>query len=227
MYDIVFISYNEPNADENFNNLKSRFQIARRIHGVTGIHQAHKAAAKISLTKMFWVVDGDAKILPDFDFSFVPDKWNKETVHVWRSQNPVNRLVYGYGGVKLFPRSLAIKMNTETVDMTTSISSNFKVMDKISNITEFNTDPFNTWKSAFRECVKLSSKIIDNQENSETTERLEVWCKVGNDKPYGKYSIIGANQGKEFGINNKNNAEKLKLINNFEWLNEQFSKNSV
>jgi phosphoribosylpyrophosphate synthetase len=34
----------------------------------------------------------------------------------------------------------------------------------VSNITAFNTDPYSTWKSAFRECVKLSSKIIDRQD---------------------------------------------------------------
>ena len=227
MYDIVFISYNEPNADKNFADLKSRFQIAKRIHGVKGIHQAHKAAANLALTNMFWIIDGDARVLPDFNFDFIPDKWNKETVHVWRSQNPINNLVYGYGGVKLFPRNLAKNMDTDTVDMTTSISKNFKLMEEISNITEFNTDPFNTWKSAFRECVKLSSKIIKNQENSETLERLDVWCNVGKDTQFGEYSILGAQQGKEFGFSYQDDLEKLKLVNNFDWLYEQFSKNTI
>ena len=31
---------------------------------------------------------------------------------------------------------------------------------QVSNITAFNTDPFNTWRSAFRECTKLASAII-------------------------------------------------------------------
>ena len=41
MYDIVFISYQEPNADENYNKLLKRFPLAKRVHGVKGIHQAH------------------------------------------------------------------------------------------------------------------------------------------------------------------------------------------
>ncbi len=53
MYDIVFISYKELNADENWEVLKSRFPTAKRIHGVKGIHQAHIAAAKKCFTKMF------------------------------------------------------------------------------------------------------------------------------------------------------------------------------
>jgi hypothetical protein len=46
MYDIIFISYNEPNADENFARLKARFPYAHRVDGIKGIHQAHIAAAK-------------------------------------------------------------------------------------------------------------------------------------------------------------------------------------
>ena len=61
MFDIIFISYQEPNADKNFKHLLSRFPIAQRVHGIKGIHQAHIEAAKKALTKMFWVVDGDAK----------------------------------------------------------------------------------------------------------------------------------------------------------------------
>ena len=52
MYDMVFISYQEPNADENWDKLKSRFPLARRVHGVKGIHQAHIEAAKKSHTHM-------------------------------------------------------------------------------------------------------------------------------------------------------------------------------
>ena len=39
-----------------------------RVSGVTGIHAAHLAAAKLSTTPMFWVVDGDAVIEDDFKF---------------------------------------------------------------------------------------------------------------------------------------------------------------
>jgi hypothetical protein len=48
------------------------------------------------------------------------------TVHVWLGQNPINDLVYGYGGVKLLPRTLTINMDTMSSDMTTSISKNFR-----------------------------------------------------------------------------------------------------
>jgi hypothetical protein len=74
MYDIAFISYNEAEADHNWQQLKQKFPYAKRTHGVKGIHQAHIEAAKKACTQMFYIVDADAVILNDFDFSYVPPK---------------------------------------------------------------------------------------------------------------------------------------------------------
>ena len=224
MYDIVFISYQEPSADANYAALKARFPMAKRVHGVKGIHQAHIKAAKKCFTTMCWIVDADAIILNDFNFDYVVPEHQLDHVHVWRSQNPINELVYGYGGVKLFPRKLTIDMDLTKLDMTTSISPHFIAVEQVANITAFNTDPFNTWKSAFRECAKLSSKIIDRQNNEETEQRLDTWCTKGIERRYGDYAIAGANVGREFGISNRSD---ISLINNFEWLHEQFSKHTV
>jgi hypothetical protein len=223
-YDIIFISYNEPQADENFARLKARFPYAQRVQGIKGIHQAHIAAAKKAFTKMFWVVDADAQILDTFNFDHVVSEYDLENVHVWRSMNPINDLEYGYGGVKLLPKSLTQNMDISKPDMTTSISSLFKAMPEISNITAFNVDAFNTWKSAFRECVKLSSKTIDRQDDADTTYRLNVWCTRGIDRPFGRQAIEGAVQGKQYGLENKDNNEALKLINDFDWLRERFGR---
>jgi hypothetical protein len=222
MYDIVFISYQEPNANINWELLKSRFPFARRVHGVKGIHQAHIAAAAKCFTDMIWVVDGDAVVLDSFNFNYVPQ--DTEYVFVWRSKNPVNDLEYGNGGIKLLPRLLTLNMDTSKPDMTTSISTKFKPIKVVSNITSFNTDPFNTWKSAFRECCKLSSAIIDRQKQDETAERLRIWCTKGNGRPYGECAIAGALAGKKYGEANKDNLESLKKINDFEWLDRKFKE---
>jgi hypothetical protein len=225
MYDIVFISYKEPNADDNWEALKSRFPMAKRVHGVKGIHQAHIAAAKKCFTKMFWIVDADAIVMDDFNFDYeVPDH-QLDHVHVWRSQNPINDLVYGYGGLKLFPRKLTINMDVSKPDMTTSITDKFKPVHQISNITAFNTGPFETWKSAFRECCKLSAKVIDRQKDDETNERLHVWQTVGKDRDFGKYAIQGAIQGAEYGEKYAQSPDDLRRINDFDWLKEQFDGN--
>lgn len=223
MYDITFISYQEPNADDNWKALKSRFPMAKRIHGVKGIHQAHIAAAKKCFTKMFWIVDGDAMIMDDFNFDYEVPSHQQDHVHVWRSKNPVNDLVYGYGGIKLFPRRMTIHMDTNKPDMTTSITGKFKAMPQLSNVTAFNTGPFETWKSAFRECTKLASKIIDRQKNEETENRLHIWQTVGKDRPYGEFALRGAQAGSAYGKASQGDIEALKKINDFEWLLEKFN----
>ena len=222
-YDVVFISYDEPYADKNYQDLLKICPKAKRVNGVTGIHNAHIAAAKLCETDYFFVVDADAKIIENI-FDYKIDFYAPERVSVWRSKNPINDLVYGNGGVKLLPRMATIRMRTDKPDMTTSICHNYQPIMKISNINEFNVDPFTTWRSAFRECVKLSSKIIDNQIDLETEERLDIWCTVGIDKPYGKYAIDGAKLGREYGLNNRGNIEMLSKINDFTWLKELYDR---
>lgn len=223
-YDMIFISYNEPNAEKNYLSLKSRFPRLKRVHGVKGIHNAHKEAAKLSTTPMFWVIDGDAEIVDDFDFSLLLPHYDRDIVHVWQSKNPINDLVYGYGGVKLLPTNLTLDMDITSTDMTTSISKRFRAMPTVSNITVFNTDPFTTWRSAFRECVKLASKAIDGQIDAETTERLDTWCTKGFDAVYGKFAITGALAGRLYGQENAGNKPALSRINNYTWLEMEFTR---
>ena len=218
-YDMFMITYNEPNANENYARLKDKYPNLKRIHGVKGIPNAHKAAAEICETDMMWIIDGDAEVLDSFRFDYEVPLSEKDAVHVWRSINPINDLEYGYGGVKLLPTELTRRLDVSRVDMTTSISSKFKKMERISNITAFNTDPFNTWKSAFRECAKLSSKVIDRQKEDETNARLETWTTVGHDRLFGEYALAGATAGMEFGLSR---GTDLRLINDFDWLKQQF-----
>jgi hypothetical protein len=231
-YDVVFISYNESNADANYEKLKLKRPDAKRVHGIKGIHNAHLAAAKSVTTEMFWVVDADAELVDDFNFEieYIPhyDAGNRleqtSMVHVWASQNPINDLVYGYGGVKLLPTKLTLEMDTGSVDMTTSISKKFKAVNQVSNISVFNVDEFSTWRSAFRECVKLSTKVINEQYDEETENRLFLWCMVGETRPFGKYAIDGAVAGKKYGEANINDFDSLRKINDYTWILEQFNK---
>lgn len=232
MLDVIQISYFEENADEHFEILQMFAPHAKRVEGVKGIFEAHKAAAEISETSHFYVIDADAIIDEEFSFRFKPDR-NKEQwpgvpetdcVYVWRSRNPVNDLLYGYGGAKLFQRKAMLDAGHWNVDMTTSIGCPFVPKFQVSNITAFNTDPFNAWRSAFRECTKLASAIIPNGDNTDNEYRLKVWQTKGADRENGEYAILGAKQGADFGQAYKNNIKTLNLINDFEWLEETFNE---
>jgi hypothetical protein len=226
LYDIVFISYYEPNAEENYIKLTNQFpnRTIHRVTNVTGIHQAHIQAAAMSTTPMFWVADADAVIVDDFKFDLLLPKYDRDAVHVWKSRNPINDLEYGYGGIKLLPTKETLEMDVSSTDMTTSISKKFNAMPTVSNITAFNTDPFNTWKSAFRECVKLASRSIQGQVDAETANRLDRWCTLVDDAPYGFFAYSGALAGRAYGQENAASTAALSLINDFKWLKTQFQQ---
>jgi hypothetical protein len=221
--DVVFISYNEPNAETNWQKVLSKAPNAMRVNGVKGIVSAHKQAASIVTTDMFYVVDGDADLADYWDFKFQPNLFDRDCVHVWRSINPVNDLKYGYGGVKLFPTKLVLSADSNNTDMTTSLSDKFKLMPKISNVTAFNSDEFSTWRSAFRECAKLAGKTVKRQLSRETKKRLDIWCTIGEDCLYGKYAIEGAIAGRIFGEENCGNDEILQKVNDYDWLRSKFN----
>lgn len=222
VFDIIFLSYDEFTAEVNFKKLKSKYPRAKRVNGVKGIREAHKAAAKLADTSMFFVVDADSEIIHGFDFNKLPPHLDINTVYIWHSHNPVNGLEYGYGGLKLFPTHSVLSYTGSPVDFTTSVANSVCVIEEVANITRFDTDPFSSWRSAFRECVKLSTGVINSQLSKETEERLHIWCTVGNGE-FGDFSIAGANEGREFGTTYRNQPEMLRLINDFDWLEKKFN----
>ena len=226
------LTFGEPEADDNFAHLQTFAPHAKRIDGVEGLLNAHKACAEESDTKYFYVCDADAWIQPNFQFKFEPSNQKEaypgvketECVFTYRSHNPVNDLIYGYGAVKLFPKKNLLDVKEFKVDMTTSIGAKFKPLFEISNVTAFNTDPFNTWRSAFRECTKLASGIVDHNKQTDDYYRLQVWCERGDNRRYGDYAILGAQQGRDFGEHYKGNVEALRKINDWNWLKETFNE---
>jgi len=237
MLEIFHLSYYEPFADETYQALCKKFPWAKRVSGVKGIFYGHKECARQSLTSMFYVVDADAILEEGFDFSYTPqdDKfyWSsvKQTdcIHVWRCKNSVNDLVYGYGGVKLFPTEPVRNATDWHIDFTTSVAGKFKAMEEISNSTYINSDPFSAFKSGFRECTKLASRVIKDPEGYYSSENdprivewLNVWCTKGADRENGEWAITGAKAGRTYGEMHKGNTEALDKINDRDWLQEQY-----
>jgi hypothetical protein len=218
MFDVFFLTMKEQGSNENFSRLKEKCNPVK-IENIKGIYKAHKMASFMSNTEYFWVVDADSWIVDDFEFKHEP---KEEKVHVWRSINAVNGLRYGHGAVKLFPTKV-FDLPEPKVDMTTSLGG-ITVIDKISNENRFNVDAYSTWRAAFRECVKLASKSIENQISIATDYRLAVWCNVVTSAPYSILSIKGACAGRAYGRANAGNVDALSMINNEAWLKEQYAK---
>ena len=78
--DVIFISYNEPNAEKNWLRVLEKSPKAFRINGIKGIVNAHKCAAELATTDMFYVVDGDAYLTDEWSFAYQPSIFDRDCV---------------------------------------------------------------------------------------------------------------------------------------------------
>jgi len=214
VFDLFFVSYQELNAEINWQHLKNTYPHAKRIHGIQGIDNAHRMCAIQSFTSMFWTVDGDTVVDDHWNFDYIAPVYDRSYTHIWYSRNPINGLEYGYGAVKLWPRDAVVAYNGSWLDYTISVGQ-VKIMPNVIATTYFNTSPFETWKSAFRECVKLLHNINLDINDTQSQARLNTWIDTSNQEPYAEWCLAGAKDAVKWYSTNSNN---LALINNFMWL---------
>ena len=74
LQDIVFISYDEPDAEQNWEILNQRFPRALRVHGVKGMETALEAAADLAQTPWYFAVFAKTRLYEQFDFSDQGDR---------------------------------------------------------------------------------------------------------------------------------------------------------
>ena len=222
MFDVFFISFGERLADKHWEIVRERAPHAKWIANVIGIRKAHFKAAQQSRTEYFWVVDADSELLPEFKFELDINRRDRAS-YFFHSLNPVNGLEYGHGGIKLLNKFAVLKAPEDYFDFTTSVTEKNIVVPTVATVNRFNESEFATWRTAFREAVKLSSKLIHNQDNIETEHRLHVWMTQASGE-YANYCISGAVAGNQFYLENSQSKEKLKSINDFSWLEEKFKE---
>jgi hypothetical protein len=58
----------------------------------------------------------------------------------------------------------------------------------------------------------------------ESNQRLKIWTTKGAKRPFGKYAIAGAKQGRDYGLEHAENPESLRVINDLEWMKNEFTK---
>jgi hypothetical protein len=211
--DIIYLSYDEPNADKNYADLLTKVPWAKRVHGVEGSDAAHKACAELSETDRFITVDGDNTIRQDFinqvlDFDEHTDL--EHSVISWCGKNSVNGLLYGNGGLKCWPKQYVLDMKThENADPNNKqaqvdfcwdlqyIQQNSCYSDVYNNET-----PHQAWRAGFREGVKmaLDQGVKPTKEEFlnghwKNLHRLWIWLMVGADAKNGNWAILGAREG--------------------------------
>jgi|TARA_B100001094_G_scaffold21416_2_gene18098 hypothetical protein len=237
-FDIVFISYDEPNAEQNYAHLLEKCPWAKRSHGVWGSDAAHKAAAAMSDTDRFVTVDADNVVRDDFFNVELDMERIKDTdVISWAGKNAVNGLVYGNGGIKCWPVDVVNKMRTHEaapesdkaaqVDFCWNIQ--YVQMNNIYCDVANNASPLQAWRAGFREGVKMGLEGGDVVEAKdikkifhENYKRLLVWMSVGEDATNGLWAIYGARLGCHM-----TNVERRKWdwrnVRDFDWLTNFFN----
>jgi hypothetical protein len=218
--DIIFLSYDEPFAEEHWKHLKKFYPYAQRVHGVKGILNAHKKCDSLARTDKYYVVDGDEYILEDFNLNYAPSEFPRGFYYMWMSRNAINDLEYPNGGVKLFPKGIFDRIEEYGVDLFVRLPH--KLVREVASLNRFNSSPFYSWRAGFRECVQLASRHSEVIDAKMGIYLLNVWCNVGAGRTFGKWCIRGARAGRRYGMKNVGNTKAVELMNNYEWLRERF-----
>jgi hypothetical protein len=211
--DVIFISFDEDNCEENWSNLVDCVPWAKRVHGVKGSDAAHKAAANLSDTERFISVDADNIVDPaffDLEIDFDHSKLHGKAVS-WAAQNHINGLEYGNGGLKCWPKQYVLNMRThENADLEDQRNQvdfcwedSYVQMTNQYSVTFPNGSPRQAFRAGFREGVKMSlgnGKKVDPDNFKKSIwwgnyKRLITWCSVGADVDNGLWAMYGARLG--------------------------------
>ena len=208
-FDVVFLSYDEPNADLHYADLCAKAPWAKRVHGVKGSDHAHKAAANLSETEWFITVDADNIVDPNF-FNLDLDMTDpKIEVYGWCGRNKINGLRYGNGGIKIWKKDFVLNMKTHENSESDRGQVDFCWEDGYRNFPRVYSEsiitgsPFQAWRAGFREGVKmtlLDGVRVPPQEIKEriwwhNIHRLRMWSTVGAHEENGLYAVYGARLG--------------------------------
>jgi len=209
--DCIFLTYDEPKKDEFWVKIKNIAPWAKRVDGIKGSDNAHKAAAEASATDRFILIDGDNLPSPDFfNIQLNIDDSSKDAVFRWRARNYINGLMYGNGGMSCWTKDFIFNMRThENSDGSDDTAVEFCfdpmywAMHDCFSTTYPNGSPFQAWRAGFREGVKMcldtgskpSVKEFKDKAHKRNLDNLTIWHNVGADVENGTWAMLGARMG--------------------------------
>jgi hypothetical protein len=217
LQDVIFISNGESMAEANWQHLKNTCPRARRSDGVLGREAAYKAAAKLSDTPWFYAVFAKTEVLVDFAFDYAPDRLQQPKHYIFHSRNPVNGLEYGAMNINLYNRQLVLD-TVPGLDFT--LSAAHEVVPICASISRFNSDPWVTWRSAFREVLKLKREV-DLGADVEIQHRLRVWITQAQGQN-AEHCLQGAQDALAYYAKVLGRLEDLQLSFDWAWLQDYY-----
>lgn len=220
--DIVFLSNGEKGAEENYEHLlhlaKDLPNSVIGLKDIKGRVASQHAAAKEASTPWYFLINGKCKVDPSFDFSWQPDRLCTARHYIFRATNPVNGLEYGHMAIVANNKRLTLNTLGKGLDFT--LDSPHSVINVNSGIGLFNTSEWDTWRTAFREVIKLQHNV-ETLHDKESKERLNIWTTIGQGN-FAEWSIQGAKDAVNYYEEANGDFEKLKLSYDWEWLRNKF-----
>jgi hypothetical protein len=230
--DVVYISNGEPDAEQWYKHLAiildSRIpgigfpnfsNKLHRVQNVNGRVAAYQAAAQASTTPWFFAVFAKLEVNKGFNFNWQPDLWQEPKHYIFNSHNPINGLEYGHMGMIAYNKKLVLENNNPGLDFT--LSQAHESVPLLSGTAHYNQDAWTTWRTAFREVLKLRM-FMDTQPTLETEHRLNTWCEVGEGQ-YAGYSISGAKDAVAYYEVVNGDPAKLQLSFDWAWLRDYYN----
>lgn len=209
--DTIFLTYNEPQREEFWVKIHNMVPWAKRVDGVQGSDNAHKAAAEASDSERFILIDGDNMPHPDFfNQQLILDDNNSDHVFRWKALNIINGLMYGNGGLSCWTKTFIQNMKTHENslgDDETCVEfcydPKYTAMNNVYSTTYPNETPQQAWQAGFREGVKMclqqgtkpSLQEFDQMIHKRNLDNLLVWMNIGADVKNGIWSMYGARLG--------------------------------
>jgi len=217
--DIVYLSNGETGAEENWEHLQKITKGLKnrvvRVDGVNGRVQAYHAALEASETPWAFTVFAKLKISPKFDFNWQPDRMQAAKHYIFHAKNPVNGLIYGHQAMIAYNKRLTLANKGNGLDFT--LDDEHEVVPLLSGIANYNTDEFSTWRTSFREVLKLKAEDSDIART-----RLDAWLNKA-EGDFAQYSIKGAIDADEYYDEVDGDFDMLKLSYEWSWLKEKFA----
>ena len=221
LQDIVFISYDEPAADHNWQLLYDRFPRALRVDGVAGMELALEAAADVAQTPWYYAVFAKTQVHELFDFSFVPDYMQQPKHYIFKARNTVNGLEYGHMGIVMYNCAGIRSINQQGefgIDYTMSFPN--ESIPILSCTASFDSTAYHTWRTAFREAGKLAY-FESVKPTVDGAYRLDVWQSQATGL-YAEWCLKGARDGVEFVTDSNYELATIRQAFRWEWLREYF-----
>ena len=221
--DVIFIHNGEKDSIVNLSHCQTNMpndMTLKISSGVNGRLKAYQAAAELSNGDWFLAVFAKCHIKDNFvDFSWRPDYWQQPKHYIFHNHNYDLDLTYGHMAPIAYNKKLMLE-NKGGLDMT--LAQEHAVVPVVLSETRL-TDPWDTWRTAFRETVKLLY-YAQTDNSIELQYRLDRWLNAeirwNKHNPWYQY---GSQDAKNFFESVDGQWHWIMMTNEWDWLRKKFN----